>query len=102
MQEERAVRLLNEHRTLPSSCELHYVQLTHTVWTQITDIEWIYYVPRRDIIIIFCADRDPVDVPLKGVGRLSIDPACKDYSRAALLQPLGQSRQISQTVRNII
>ena len=66
MQEECAVRLLNEHRTLQSSCELHYVQLNHTVWTQITDNEWIYYVPRRKSIIILCADRDPVDVPLKG------------------------------------
>ena len=102
MQEECAVRLLNEHRTLPGSCDLHYVQLTHTVWTQITDNEWIYYVPRRKSIIILCADRDPVDVPLKGAGRLSIDPACKGYSRAALLQPVGQSRQISQTARNII
>ena len=58
------------------------------MWTQITDNEWIYYVPRRDIITILCADRDPVDVPLKGAGRLSIDPACKGYSRAALLQPV--------------
>ena len=72
MQEECAVRLLNEHRTLSSSCELHYVQLTHTVWTQITDNEWIYYVPRRDNITILCAAGDPVDVPLKGAG---IDPA---------------------------
>ena len=99
MQEECAVRLLNEHRTLPSSCELHYVQLTHTVWTQITDNEWIYYVPRRDSITILPAGRNPVDVPLKEAGRLSIDPVYRGYSRAALLQPVGQ---ISQTARNII
>jgi hypothetical protein len=64
------------------------VQLPHTVWTQISDNEWIYYVPRWDSINILCADIDQVYVPLKGAGRLSIDPACKGYSRAALLQPL--------------
>jgi hypothetical protein len=38
---------------------------------------------------ILCADRDPLDnIPLKGAGRLSVDPTCKGYSRAALLQPL--------------
>ena len=37
---------------------------------------------------IFCAGRDPVDVPLKGAGRLSVGSTCKVYSRAALLQPL--------------
>jgi hypothetical protein len=35
---------------------------------------------------ILCAGRDPIDVPLKGA--LSVDPTCKGYSRAALLQPL--------------
>jgi len=41
---------------------------------------------------ILCADRDPIDVPLKGVGKLSIDSNCKGYSRAALLQPLRTAR----------
>jgi len=64
------------------------MQLTNTVWTQINDNEWIYYVPRKESMTILCAGRDPVDVPLKGAGRLSVDPNCKGYSRAALLQPL--------------
>ena len=48
------------------------MQLTHTVWNQIPDNEWINYVPRRDSITILFANRDPVDVPLKGAGRLSM------------------------------
>jgi len=87
-QEECAVLLLKERKTLPTSCEVHYVQLTNTVWTQISDHEWIYYVPQRDSITILCTGRDPTDIPLKGAGRLSVDPSCKGYSRAALLQPL--------------
>jgi hypothetical protein len=86
--EECAVLLLTPQKTLPDSCEVHYVQLNNTVWTQISDTEWIYYVPRKDSITILCADRDPVDAPLMGAGRLAIDFTCKGYSRAALLQPL--------------
>jgi hypothetical protein len=88
MQEECAVRLLKDRKVLPSSCKLHYVALNHTVWTQISTNEWVYYVPKRDSTTILSADRDPVDVPLKGTGRLSVDPTCKGYSRTALLQLL--------------
>jgi len=71
---------------------VHYLQLNNTVWTQINDNEWIYYVPGRDSMTILCADRDPVDMPLKGVGRLVVDPTCKGYSKAALLQPMHATR----------
>jgi len=37
---------------------------------------------------ILCAVRDPVDMPLKGAGRMVVDPTCKGYSKAALLQPM--------------
>jgi len=47
-----------------------------------------------------CAERDPVDVPLKGAGRLSIDPNCKGYSRAALLQPLHTVRVNASSFKN--
>ena len=37
---------------------------------------------------ILCAGRDPVDVPLKGDGRLSMELSCKGYNRTVLSQPL--------------
>jgi len=52
------------------------------------DNEWIYYTPGADSLTVLCADRDPVDIPLKGTGKLILDPTCKGYSRAALLQPV--------------
>ena len=76
-QEECAVQLPKERKILPGSCEVHYVQLTNTVWTKINDNEWIYYVPRKDSMTILCTGQDPVDIPLKGAGRLSVDPTCK-------------------------
>jgi hypothetical protein len=88
MQEECAVRLLKERKILPGSCEVNYVQLTNTVWTQISDSEWLYYVPSKESITILCAGHDLVDIPLKGAGKLFVDSNCKGYSRAALLQPL--------------
>ena len=42
VQEECAVRLLKVWKTVPDSCEAHLVKLTHTVWTQLNDNEWIY------------------------------------------------------------
>jgi hypothetical protein len=53
--------------------------------------EYIIY-HGKDSLTILRAGRDPVDVPLKGAGRLSVDPTCKGYSRAALLQPLRATR----------
>ena len=43
-QEECAVRLLKERRVLPSSCEIHYIKMNHTVCTQIGTNEWVCYV----------------------------------------------------------
>ena len=37
---------------------------------------------------VLCADRDPIDVPLRGAGKLMLDSTCKGYSKAALLQPV--------------
>jgi hypothetical protein len=37
---------------------------------------------------VLCADRDPLDIPLKGAHKLFLDSMCKGYSRAALLQPM--------------
>jgi hypothetical protein len=50
MQDECAVRLLKEWTSLPNSCEMHYVQLANTVWTQISDNEWVHYVLSKDSI----------------------------------------------------
>jgi hypothetical protein len=38
--------------------------------------------------MVLCADRDTVDIPLRGAGKLVLDPTCKGYSKAALLQPV--------------
>jgi len=79
-------------KSLPESCEVHFVQLTHTVWTQVKDNEWDYYTPGVDSMTVLCADRDPIDVPLRGAGKLMLDSTCKGYSKAAMLQPVREIR----------
>ena len=56
VQEECAVRLLKMWKSLPDSCEVNFVQLTHTVWTQVYDNEWIYYTPGVESLTVLCAD----------------------------------------------
>lgn len=75
-------------KNVPDSYEVNFEQLTHTVWTQVNDNKWVYYAPRTESMTVSYVDRTPVDIPLKGTGKLLIDPTCKGNSKAALLQPL--------------
>jgi hypothetical protein len=50
---------------------------------------------------VLCADRDPIDLPLRGAGKLILDPTRKGYSKAALLQPVREIRtDVSQSGNN--
>ena len=66
VQEECAVRLLKIWKSLPKRCEVHLVQITHTVWAQVNDNEWVYYTPGADSMTVLCAEGDPIDIPLRG------------------------------------
>jgi hypothetical protein len=74
-------------KSLPKSCEVHLVQLTHTVWTKVHDNECLY-TPGANSMKVLCADRNPIDIPLRGATKLVLDPTCKGYGKAALLQPV--------------
>ena len=54
-------------------CEVNLVKLTHILWTQVNDNERIYYAPGTESMTMLCNDGDPVDLPLKGAGKLVID-----------------------------
>jgi hypothetical protein len=47
--EECAVRLLTPRKTLPDSCEVHYMQLSNTVWTQISEMNGFIMYPERRV-----------------------------------------------------
>jgi hypothetical protein len=87
VQEKCAVRLLKVWENVPHSCQVHFAQMAHTVWTQVYD-EWIYCAPGTESMTVLCADRDPVDIPLKGGDKLPNDPTRKGYIQVALLHPM--------------
>ena len=99
------MRVLKVSKSLPDSCEMHFVQLTRTVWIQVNDYEWVYYAPGTDSLTMLCADRDPTAIPLQGAGKLAIDSTCKGYSKAALLQPMrsvlanGPNNRVNQLIQ---
>jgi len=83
--ESCAVTMFQRRGSLPSVCDTRLVRLSHTVWTQLTNNSWIYFALCPDIMAILCYENNPVDVHLKGVGKLQIHPGCKGYSASILL-----------------
>jgi hypothetical protein len=65
------------------------------MWTQLANNTWIYFAPHSDIITIFCHDKNPVDVSLKRVGKLQVQPGCKGYGTVAILSGSSSDGNIS-------
>jgi hypothetical protein len=84
-QESCAVKLLQSSGQIPHSCETRIVKLRNTVWIQLLNNDWIYFSPILDSVTVLCDDKEPVDVSLKGIGKLHINSGCKGYSSTALL-----------------
>jgi hypothetical protein len=68
--ESCAVTLLQRRDSLPSVCDTRLVRLSNTVWTQLANNSWIFYAPHPDVMTILCPNNRPVDVHLKGIGKL--------------------------------
>jgi hypothetical protein len=62
------------------------VQLKNTIWTQLDNNEWLYFVPTSESVTVLCNNKEPVDVTLSGVGKFGLKAGCKGYSLVALLQ----------------
>ena len=77
--------MLQRKETIPAECDTRLVRLSRTVWTQLTHNAWIYFAPRPDTVTILCQNENPVDVTLRGVGKLHIQTGCKGYSITTIL-----------------
>ena len=80
-----AVLMLQKRETLLLECDTRLVRLSRTVWTQLRNNTWIYFAPILDTITILCNNENPVDVSLKGIGKLQVHPGCKGYGTTAIL-----------------
>jgi hypothetical protein len=65
------------------------VQVKNTIWAQLDNNEWLYFTPTTEIVTLLCNNKDPLDVTLIGVGKITLNSGCKGYSSMALLQTSG-------------
>jgi hypothetical protein len=81
MQESCAIKLLQPRLNIPKLCDTRIVQITNTIWTQLEKRnEWIYFIPNSDIISILFPEKEPIDVIIRGTGKLSISSGRKRYT----------------------
>jgi hypothetical protein len=86
LQETCAVNLLQPRFELPKNCETRLVQVKNTIWTQLDNNEWLYFAPDAESVTILCCDKNPLDLIITGVGKITLNAGCKGYSSFALLQ----------------
>ena len=80
------VKLLQPRGSVPSSCDKRIVEISSSIWTQLTNNEWIYFVPTSESVTILCTERPPVDVVVSGIGKLGLSASCKGFGKSALFQ----------------
>lgn len=68
LQDNCMVKLLQPKGSVPPSCDKRIVEISNSVWTQLANNEWIYFVPTSDSITILCMDKHPIDVIVSGIG----------------------------------
>jgi hypothetical protein len=77
------VDMMQSRSSIPPTCERKVVELSHPVWTQLKNNEWIYVVPVSEMITILCSEKPPIDVTVSGIGKLSLQEGCKGFGRSA-------------------
>jgi len=80
------VTLLQPRGSVLPRCDKLVVEISDSVWTQLTNNEWIYFVPTIESVKILCTDKPPVDVIVSRVGKLGISADCKGDGKSALFQ----------------
>jgi hypothetical protein len=86
LQENCMVKLLHPGGSVPPSCDKRVIEMPNSMWTQLTNNEWIYFVPNSESVTVLCADQPPVDVIVSGIGKLRLSANCKGYGKSVLLQ----------------
>jgi len=74
----------NPEGVFPPSCDKCVVEISNSVWTQLRNNEWSYFVPTSESLTILCMAGPLVDVIVSGIGKLGINAICKGFGNAAL------------------
>jgi hypothetical protein len=86
LHENCIVRLLQPRGSVPPSCDKRVAEISNSIWTQLANNEWIYFVPKSEGITILCGDRPPINIAVSGIGKLGINANCKGFGKSALFQ----------------
>jgi hypothetical protein len=78
------VKLLQPRGSDPPSYDKCVIEISNSVWTQLRNNEWIYFVPTSESITVLCMAAHLVDVIVSGIGKLGINAICKGFGKAAL------------------
>jgi hypothetical protein len=79
------VKCLQPRGSFPFSCDKRVVEILNSVCTQLTNNEWIYFVPLSESVTILCMDKPPVDVLISGIGKLGISTNCKGLWKICII-----------------
>ena len=83
--ESCVVMMIQRKDTLPPNYDTRVVRLSHTMWTQLRNNTWIYFAPHLETLTIVCPNGKPLDVTVRGTGKLCLYPGCRGYSTATIL-----------------
>jgi hypothetical protein len=78
----------NLEEVFPSICEKRVVEISNSLWTQLENNEWIYFVPTSESVTVLCMDKPPVDIIISGIDKKGICASCKGFGKSALFQTL--------------
>ena len=84
LHENSMVKLLQPSGSVPPSSDKRVAEISNSVWTQLANNEWIYFVPSSESVMILCMDKPPVDVIVSGISKSGISANC--YAKSALFQ----------------
>lgn len=86
-------RMLQPVREIPNDCIKKIVKLNDSIWTPLSQDQWLFVAPKEEGLTILCNDNRPTDVLLKGTGKLTFYGKCKGYGTQVFIQ----SEQIIRT-----
>jgi hypothetical protein len=86
LDEECEAQMLQDVRTIPSTCSQRITELNQAVWNQLDNNEWLFVAPKPEVLTVLCSRHEPSDVTLIGTGKMKISNICKGYGSRFLIQ----------------
>jgi hypothetical protein len=72
LDEEYEAQIIEPIRSIPVSCSQTFIELNHTLWTQLDNNEWLYVAPKSDVLTVLCSKHEPTDIKVLGTGKLQL------------------------------